>query len=237
MRNMLPDYQYSKNIFEKYGLNFSEELYEKFDLYAEFLVEYNKKINLTAITDGKEILIKHFLDSVLLDKYCSIPENASVIDVGTGAGFPSIPLKLYRSDIKITLLDSLGKRISFLNLLCGKLDIQAELIHGRAEDFGRNPDFREKFDISCARAVANLSVLSEFCIPFVRKNGYFYAMKGLSENIDNSRNSMEILGGELDKCCDYSLENDSRRIVIIKKISHTPTKFPRNSGQIKKKPL
>jgi len=234
---MLPDYQYSKNLFEKYNFNLSEEIYGKLDLYAEFLVEYNKKINLTAITDGKEILIKHFLDSVLLEKYCNIPQNASLIDVGTGAGFPSVPLKLFRPDIKITLLDSLQKRIKFLEYLCKKLDIQAVFIHGRAEDFGKNSDFREKFDISCARAVANLSVLSEFCIPFVRKDGFFYAMKGLSENVSEAQNAVESLGGVFQNNIDYSLENDSRRIVVVRKISHTPTKFPRNSGQIRKKPL
>lgn len=234
---MLPDYQYSKNLFEKYNLGLSEDIYNKFAVYADFLVEYNQNVNLTAITDGNQILIKHFLDSVLIEKYCSIPQNASLIDVGTGAGFPSVPLKLFRPDIKITLLDSLNKRITFLKLLCEKLDIQADFIHGRAEDFGRNPDFREKFDVSCARAVANLSALSEFCLPFVRKDGLFISMKGFSENIDNARNSVKILGGAFERNIDYSLENDSRRIVVIRKISHTLTKFPRNSGQIKKNPL
>lgn len=234
---MLPDYQYSKNLFEKYNLGLSEDVYNKFAVYADFLVEYNQNVNLTAITDGNQILIKHFLDSVLIEKYCSIPQNASLIDVGTGAGFPSVPLKLFRPDIKITLLDSLNKRITFLKLLCEKLDIQADFIHGRAEDFGRNPDFREQFDVSCARAVANLSTLSEFCLPFVRKDGLFISMKGFSENIDNARNSVKILGGAFERNIDYSLENDSRRIVVIRKISHTLTKFPRNSGQIKKNPL
>lgn len=234
---MFPDYSFAKNLFEKYQLELSETVYDKFAVYADFLVEYNKNVNLTAITDGEEILVKHFLDSVLICKYCDIPQNCSLIDVGTGAGFPSVPLKIFRPDIKITLLDSLNKRITFLQLLCEKLGIEADFIHGRAEDSGKNPLYREKFDIACARAVANLSVLSEFCMPFVRKNGFFISMKGLSENIEDSRRSVEILGGKLENPVDYSLENDGRRIVKVIKISHTPTKFPRNSGQIKKKPL
>ncbi len=234
---MFPDYQYSKNLFKKYNLELSEDVYNKFAVYAGFLVEYNQNVNLTAITDGEEILVKHFLDSVLVCRYCDIPQNSSVIDVGTGAGFPSVPLKLFRPDIKITLLDSLNKRITFLQLLCQKLGIQADFIHGRAEDSGKNPLYREKFDIACARAVANLSVLSEFCLPFVRKDGIFISMKGFSENIENARNAVEILGGSLENTVDYSLENEGRRIVRVIKISHTPTKFPRNSGQIKKKPL
>ncbi len=234
---MFPDYQYSKNLFKKYNLELSEDAYNKFAVYADFLVEYNQNVNLTAITDGEEILVKHFLDSVLICRYCDIPQNSSLIDVGTGAGFPSVPLKIFRPDIKITLLDSLNKRITFLQLLCQKLEIQADFIHGRAEDFGKNPLYREKFDIACARAVANLSVLSEFCMPFVRKQGIFISMKGFSENIENARNAVEILGGSLENPVDYSLENEGRRIVRVIKISHTPTKFPRNSGQIKKKPL
>ncbi|MGN1036456.1 MAG: 16S rRNA (guanine(527)-N(7))-methyltransferase RsmG [Ruminococcus sp.] len=234
---MFPDYQYSKNLFKKYNLELSEDAYNKFAVYADFLVEYNQNVNLTAITDGEEILVKHFLDSVLVCRYCDIPQNSSVIDVGTGAGFPSVPLKIFRPDIKITLLDSLNKRITFLQLLCQKLEIQADFIHGRAEDFGKNPLYREKFDIACARAVANLSVLSEFCMPFVKKQGIFISMKGFSENIENARNAVEILGGSLENTVDYSLENEGRRIVRVIKISHTPTKFPRNSGQIKKKPL
>ena len=170
---MFPDYPFAKNLFEKYQLELSETVYDKFAVYADFLVEYNKNVNLTAITDGEEILVKHFLDSVLICKYCDIPQNCSLIDVGTGAGFPSVPLKIFRPDVKITLLDSLNKRITFLQLLCEKLGIEADFIHCRAEDSGKNPLYREKFDIACARAVANLSVLSEFCIPFVRKNGFF----------------------------------------------------------------
>lgn len=234
---MLPDLQKCLDEFKKYGLELTGTQYEKFNKYAEFLVEYNKNVNLTAITEPQEILTKHFIDSVLLEKYTDIPHNMSLIDVGTGAGFPSLPLKIIRNDIKVTLLDSLAKRITFLEKLCVLLEIDAEFIHGRAEDIAGNPEYREKFDFSCARAVANLSVLSEYCIPFVKNGGYFLSMKGPNENISSSDNAIKILGGKIDRIIDYKLESDSRKIIVVKKISQTPTKYPRNSGQIKKKSL
>lgn len=234
---MLPDYDFCKRSFQQSGVELSETLYQKLDIYAEFLVEYNRNVNLTAITDPEEILYKHFIDSILLDKYADIPENANLIDVGTGAGFPSVPLKLFRPDINITLLDSLNKRITFLQMLCDRLDIQAEFIHERAEVAGKNPDLREKFDTACARAVANMSVLSEMCLPFVKVNGIFTAMKGLNENISDGNNAVETLGGEISDQSVYEVFGEGRKIVVIKKISHTPTKYPRNSSQIKKKPL
>lgn len=234
---MLPQYEHSKKEFLKYGIELTQEQYNKFDKYAEFLVEYNKNVNLTAITQPQEILIKHFIDSVLLAKYAKIPDNSSLIDVGTGAGFPSIPLKIMHSDIKLTLLDSLAKRITFLEKLCQLIDIDAEFIHGRAEDIAKMAEYREKYDVSCARAVANLSTLSEYCIPFVKQGGVFLSMKGRGEDIDSADNAVKILGGKIEKIIDYSLESDSRKIVVIKKISQTPTKYPRNSGQIKKKNL
>lgn len=234
---MLPDFEFCRDMFSKNGLELTETAYEKFNIYADFLVEYNEKVNLTAITEPKEILVKHFIDSVLLCRYVDIQENAAVIDVGTGAGFPSIPLKIYRPDINLTLLDSLNKRITFLTLLCGKLDITASFIHGRAENISKKPEYREKFDIACARAVANMSLLSELCIPFVKKGGIFAAMKGPNEDISLGFNAVEILGGKLENIYDYTLENEKRRIAVVKKISHTPTLYPRNSGQIKKKLL
>lgn len=234
---MLPEYAFCKECFRNYGIELPEDTYKKLDLYADFLVEYNKNVNLTAITEPVEILHKHFIDSVLIDKYAEIPENASLIDIGTGAGFPSVPLKLFRPDIKITLLDSLNKRITFLQLLCEKLGIDAEFIHDRAEISGKKPEYREKFDVSCARAVANMSVLSEICIPFVKTGGKFVAMKGLSENISEGNNAIELSGGKITDEFIYDVAGDNRKIVIVKKISHTPTKYPRNSSQIKKKSL
>lgn len=234
---MLPDYDFCCDLFKKYEIDLPSEVYDKLEIYADFLVKYNENVNLTAITDGREIFVKHFLDSILLLKYVDIPLNSSIIDVGTGAGFPSIPMKIYRPDLKITLLDSLNKRINFLQQLCEMTHIDAEFIHGRAEDYGKESQYREKFDFSCARAVANLSVLSEYCIPFVKIGGYFISMKGPNEIIDESNKTVELLGGKIKSDIQYSLENDTRRIIAIEKISQTPTKYPRNSSQIKKKPL
>lgn len=234
---MLPKFELSCSVFERNGLDMTKELYDKLDTYAEFLVEYNKNVNLTAITEPDEILLKHFADSILLCKYVNIPLNSSLIDVGTGAGFPSVPLKLYRSDLKITLLDSLNKRINFLKQLCGKLDIDAEFIHGRAEDISKKPEYREKFDFSCARAVANMSLLSELCIPFIKVGGFFAAMKGPNEDITLGYNVVKLLGGVVESNVSYKLNNEERRIAVVKKISQTPIKYPRNSSQIKKKML
>lgn len=234
---MLPEFEKCRAEFEKYGFELSERQYRKFDIYADFLVEYNRNVNLTAITEPQEILVKHFIDSILLLKYADIPENSLLIDVGTGAGFPSVPIKIMRDDIKITLLDSLAKRITFLEKLCNRLEIQADFIHGRAEDTAHLPEYREKFDFSCARAVANLSVLSEYCIPFVKVGGYFLSMKGRGEDIAGSENAVRILGGEIGDIAEYTLESDARKIIAVKKISQTSTRYPRKSGQIKKKPL
>ena len=234
---MLPDFEFSCSAFNKYGLTLTEELYQKLEIYAEFLVEYNNNVNLTAITDPTEILFKHFIDSILATKYVEFPKNSSLIDVGTGAGFPSVPLKLYRNDIKITLLDSLNKRIEFLKQLCDKLEIEAEFIHDRAENVSKLPEYREKFDFSCARAVANMSLLSELCIPFVKVGGSFVSLKGPSEDISIGENAVNTLGGKIERVDEYQLEGEGRKIVYVKKISQTPTRFPRNSSQIKKKPL
>ncbi len=234
---MIPDFALSCSEFESVGLTLSREQYEKISIYAEFLVEYNEKVNLTAITEPMEILRKHFIDSILLTKYVDIPLNSTLIDVGTGAGFPSVPIKIYRPDIKITLLDSLNKRIDYLKQLCDKLEIDAEFIHGRAEDFSKKEEYREKFDFSCARAVANMALLSELCIPFVKQNGCFVAMKGPNENISLGANAVMVLGGMIEKEIEYKLFDEDRKIVLVRKISQTPSKYPRNSSQIKKKTL
>ncbi|MBR6579849.1 MAG: 16S rRNA (guanine(527)-N(7))-methyltransferase RsmG [Ruminococcus sp.] len=234
---MLPSFELCCSEFKKYSLDLSSEQYDKFDKYADFLVKYNENVNLTAITEPTEILIKHFIDSCSILNYIGIPQNSSIIDVGTGAGFPSIPIKIMRPDIKLTLLDSLAKRITFLEKLCDIIEIDAECIHGRAEDIAKMYEYRENFDFSCARAVANLSILSEYCIPFVKVGGSFISMKGPNESPTDSNNAIELLGGNIEAVHSYSLENDARIIVEIKKISHTPTKYPRNSSQIKKKRL
>ena len=231
-------FERGESIFHENHLDYSHELHEKLEIYCDFLIEYNKNVNLTAITDPEEVWQKHFADSILLLKHVDVPQNSAIIDVGTGAGFPSVPIKLYRSDISLTMLDSLNKRIVFLEKLCEKLDIRAETVHGRAEEYGKKEAFREQFDIATARAVAPMPVLSEYCMPFVKKGGVFAAMKGPNEDAGNAENAVKILGGDAIRVYDYTLGKDDRRkIFSVKKISHTPTKYPRNSGQIKNKPL
>lgn len=234
---MLLNFETVSNIFDKYEIKLNKRQYDQLCIYADFLVKYNKNVNLTAITDPVEILYKHFIDSILLTKYVDFSKKSAIIDVGTGAGFPSVPIKIFFPDIKITLLDSLNKRITFLKELCQKIEIDAEFIHGRAEIIGRMPEYREKFDISCARAVANMSLLSEYCLPFVKVGGIFAAMKGPSENINVSLNAVNLLGGEIENDFSYEIESEKRKIVVVRKVSQTSTSFPRNSSQIKKKPL
>ncbi|MCM1528772.1 MAG: 16S rRNA (guanine(527)-N(7))-methyltransferase RsmG [Alistipes sp.] len=201
------------------------------------MVEYNENVNLTAITDPMEILVKHFIDSCYILNLVDIPRNSSIVDVGTGAGFPSVPLKIMRPDLEVTLLDSLAKRISFLERLCDRLNFECRCIHGRAEDIAKLPEYREKFDFSCARAVANLSVLAEYCLPFVKVNGCFLSLKGPNEDIASSEAAIYILGGEIHSCNDYTVNSDERRLIVTRKISQTSTKYPRKSAQIKKKSL
>ena len=234
---MLPGFELSCSEFERYDIVLDKEKYEKLDIYADFLVEYNNKVNLTALTEPRDILVKHFIDSAAVLNYVDFSENSAIIDVGTGAGFPSVPLKIFRPDLKLTLLDSLDKRITFLKLLCDKLEIEAEFVHGRAEDIAKLPEYREKFDFSCARAVANLSVLSEYCIPFVKLGGSFISLKGPNEDVETAKSAISILGGKIVNITDYLIDCEGRRLIEIKKKSQTPSKYPRNSAQIKKRSL
>ncbi len=228
------------DLFSSGGISVSDEQYDKFLIYSDMLVEWNNKCNLTAILDPEGITIKHFYDSVFPFMNIDIPQNAKLIDVGTGAGFPSVPLAIMRNDLKLTLLDSLNKRINFLSELTDTLEVKAECIHGRAEEFGQKADYREKFDIATARAVASLPELCEYCLPFVKVGGYFVSLKGSNglEELNNSYNAISTLGGDVVEKRNYTLPNDDgRTLVVIKKISHTPTKYPRNKGQMTKKPL
>lgn len=234
---MLPNFELSCAEFKKHNLPLTREQYDKFDEYASFLVEYNENVNLTAITEPMEILVKHFIDSCYILNLVDIPQNSSIIDVGTGAGFPSVPLKVMRPDLKVTLLDSLAKRITFLEQLCDRLNLDCRCIHGRAEDVAKLPEYREKFDYSCARAVANLSVLAEYCLPFIKVNGSFLSLKGPNEDIASSESAIATLGGEICSCNDYTVNSDERRLIVTRKISQTSTKYPRKSSQIKKKSL
>lgn len=224
-------------LFENDKIVIDEQCYNMLDKYAALLVEYNKVMNLTGITDPMGISEKHFLDSLLIFKYCDIPLNSSVIDVGTGAGFPGVPMKIFRPDLKMTLLDSLNKRVEFLKKVSDET-CTMECIHARAEEGGHNKTLREQFDVSCARAVAALPVLAEYCMPYVKIGGQFIAMKGPNEDINAGKNAVKILGGEISNVIEYSLPcGDKRVIAVIRKISSTPTKYPRNNGQISKKSL
>lgn len=218
------------------GIEISEVQAEKYVRLCDFMVEYNQNVNLTAITEFSEVVLKHFVDSVLPFTMVEIKQGASFIDVGTGAGFPSIPLLIYRPDLKGTLCDSLQKRCTYLELVVAIIGVKAEIIHARSEELGRKR--RECFDFATARAVAAMPVLSEYCIPFVKHGGMFIALKSVNENIESAESAIKQLGGKIESVSDYKLPNgDDRRLVLVKKISQTPTKFPRSASNITKKPL
>lgn len=219
------------------GVSLSEEMLEKFGIYMDLLLEWNEKINLTAITEPHEVVSKHFVDSLSLLS-CGVSEGEKGIDVGTGAGFPSIPLLIVRRDLQIVMLDSLAKRLTFLENVLKRLNLTATLIHMRAEDAGKDAKYREQFDFATARAVANLSTLSEYCLPFVKRNGRFLAMKGDSaEEIETAKGAVSKLGGKIQKVHPISYDDWNHTIVEIKKISTTPSKYPRKAGKPAKEPL
>ena len=225
---------------EKISISLSDEQLSKFQKYLELLVETNEKVNLTAITEPKEVVMKHFIDSIALFSVCDVKENAKVADVGTGAGFPGVPLKITRDDIDLTLIDSLNKRLVFLDTLCNEIDIKAKLVHIRAEECGKNKDFREKFDVVTARAVAALNTLCEYCLPLVKVGGKFIAMKSLKtdEEVKNAKKAIELLGGKIEKIEEISLSEDmTRTFVVIKKVKNTPPKYPRQGAKISKNPI
>ena len=219
---------------------FTEEQLQKFYQYMNLLIEWNEKINLTAIVEPKEIILKHFIDSLTIIKY--IEPNKSVIDIGTGAGFPGIPVKIMREDLDITLLDSLNKRIHFLNEVIQKLELKnITAIHARIEEFAKNKQYREAFDVATSRAVANLTTLSEYMLPMVELKGMAICMKGseINEEISKSKNSIKLLGGKIDKIEEFTLpKSDNRRnLILIKKERQTPGKYPRKPGIPSKEPL
>ena len=225
---------------EKLGYIISEEKCEMLEKYSKMLVEWNEKMNLTAITEPTEVAIKHFYDSLTFLFHTDIKECGKVIDVGTGAGFPGIPLKIMRPDIQLTLLDSLNKRLIFLQEVCDNIGIDAEIIHKRAEEGGRDKNLREKYDIATSRAVANMNTLSEYLMPFVKVKGKMVAMKGKNgaEELENAKGAIRILNGEIVKCDEFLLPNgDERTIIVVNKKSHTPMQYPRQGGKIKNNPL
>lgn len=228
-----------KDSIEKLGLTFDREKYEKFMVYKDLLKEWNKNINLTAIIDEEEIITKHFIDSIKAMEFQPLKNAKSIIDVGTGAGFPGIPLKIVSSDIELTLLDSLNKRINFLKEVGKVLELKnVEYIHSRAEDGGNDVNLRENFDIAVSRAVANLTLLSELCLPYVKVGGYFIALKGPSvdEEIESAAYAINLFGGKFIEKIEILVEGTDLKhnLIIIEKIKNTPNKYPRNSSNIKK---
>ncbi len=220
------------------GIILDDTALERFDTYAELLVEWNGKMNLTAITEPEEIEVKHFLDCLMLTKYFQLEYSQTVIDVGAGAGFPSVPLLIYKPDLCLTMMDAINKRLTFLDTAVHALGLEAQLIHERAEAAGQDENYREKFDLATARAVAPMNVLAEYCLPFVKVGGYFVALKGSNDDTQSAISAIETLGGEVVDNISYKLNGtEPRSIVIVKKISQTPTQYPRKSKKISTKPL
>ncbi|MGD7053657.1 16S rRNA (guanine(527)-N(7))-methyltransferase RsmG [Sutcliffiella horikoshii] len=230
------------SLLEEKGISLSSQQLSQFDTYYKLLVEWNEKMNLTAITDEEEVYLKHFYDSITASFYVDLNQELSLCDVGAGAGFPSIPLKICFPNLKVTIVDSLNKRITFLQNLANELGLKnVHFVHDRAETFGKNADYREKFDLVTARAVARLSVLSELCLPLVKEGGMFVPMKAAaaSDELEKGKKALQILGGKLERVHSFSLplEESERNILIINKIKSTPKKYPRKPGTPNKQPL
>lgn len=227
---------------EALGISLSEKQLDQFLTYYHMLIEKNKVMNLTAITEFEEVLQKHFLDSLSVVKAYGLSGRESMIDIGTGAGFPGIPLKIAFPEMKIILLDSLNKRLVFLNEVIEELGLEnIETIHGRAEDFGKDQKYREQFDLCLSRAVANLSTLSELCLPFVKRGGYFISYKSgqVDEEVQDAKRAIQLLGGKNTRLEKFALPNSdiSRSFVVISKAISTPDNFPRKPGIPAKKPI
>ena len=234
------DYDLLLSEAEKIGVDLGQYGAYIFDTYAERLVRWNEHVNLTAITEPDDIVIKHFIDSLYPIKYIDFKPGQTIADVGTGAGFPGMPILIANPKVEVNFIDSSGKRINFINDVLSKIGIIATSTHERAEDVGKNPEFREKYDFATARAVAPLNVLCEYCLPLVKVGGRFVSLKGSNglEELEAAKNAIEVLGGELETADSYKLPNgDGRTIFIIKKISQTPTKYPRKPKKIDTHPL
>ena len=239
---MLNNIEIFKKSLEALNIEISDEIINKFIIYKDELIEWNKNINLTAIEDEKEIFIKHFVDSLTMITTGFVKENDKIIDVGTGAGFPGIPVKMLMENVELTLLDSLNKRINFLKHICESTNLKnVEFVHSRAEDGGQNSKYREKYDIATARAVASLPVLLEYCTPFVKVGGYFICLKGPSveEELKEAKKAISILGLEFVEKNDIILPytDIKHSVLIFKKVKNTPTKYPRNAGKVSKNPI
>lgn len=230
------------SLLKEKGIDLTATQQQQFELYFQLLVEWNEKMNLTAITDEDGVYLKHFYDSITAGFHYCFEPNQKIIDVGAGAGFPSIPLKIIYPDIHVSIVDSLNKRITFLEHLASQLKLDGvAFYHDRAETFGKNPEHREQYDIVTARAVARMSVLSELCLPLVKVGGDFIAMKGAgtSEELVDAKRAIQLLGGKImsDDAFTLPIEESERHIVQIKKEKPTPKKYPRKPGTPNKSPL
>ena len=228
----------------KHNFELTDKQKQQFKLYFKMLIEVNEHVNLTRITEEDEVYLKHFYDSItpLFTFGAVFKDGATLCDVGAGAGFPSLPLKILKPGLKVTIVDSLQKRLNFLKDLISELGLtDVELVHGRAEDVGQNKLYRERFDIVTARAVARMSVLSEYCLPLVKKGGYFVALKGpkAEDELDDGKKALEVLGGKLIKDEELTLpeSEEERTLVLVQKVKSTPKKYPRQAGTPRRKPI
>jgi 16S rRNA (guanine527-N7)-methyltransferase len=234
-----------KNAFLKNNIQLSSQQCDQFLLYYELLVDWNTRVNLTAITEFEDIVFKHFIDSTALLTLKDVSRetiNGQLIDVGTGAGFPGIPLKIVVPSLKLTLLDALSKRITFLQCVCDNLKLKdVKLVHMRAEDAASDPMFREKYDVCVARAVANMATLTEYCLPFIHKSGYFLAYKSgeIDEEVNEAKKCIKVMGGEIKQIEKFTLSGSdiARSVVMIRKVENTPKKYPRKAGTPGKHPI
>ena len=226
-----------KELFLKKNFNLSDSQLEKFESYYNLLIEYNNKFNITAITDKKEVYIKHFIDSILSEKEFN---NYSLLDVGSGGGFPAIPLKIVNENLTVSMLEATEKKCEFLRAVVNNLNLtNVNVINGRAEEFALKKEYRESYDICSARAVARLNILAEYCMPFVKVGGTFLAFKGEIglEELSEAENAIKTLGGQIDKIEEFDLFGNKRYVIHVKKVKRTDLKYPRKNGQIRKKPL
>ncbi len=218
------------------GIKLNKEQIAKFEKYADLLIDFNAKFNLTAITDRKEIYVKHFLDSALgVDKFC----GKTFIDIGSGGGFPALPLKIMNDDLCVTMVEATGKKCEFLKTVVKELDLKnVTVVNGRAEDLAKDSNFREKFDVVTARAVARLNTLCEYCMAFAKVGGSFVAFKGdATDEVSEAQSAIKIMGGELENAFEFELDGAKRTFVVIKKIKPTEKKYPRGQGKERKNPL
>lgn len=227
-----------KKSVEKLNLSFSKDQYEQFMQYKDMLKEWNEKMNLTAITEDEEIISKHFIDSIQAFQFDELKDATTLIDVGTGAGFPGLPIKIMKPELKVTLLDSTNKKLGFLKVVTEELKLNnVEFIHSRAEDGARKIGYRDSYDIAISRAVANLSLLTELCLPYVKIGGHFIALKGpaVDQEIEDAKYAVEVLGGKIVKTMEVDIEGTDLKhnLVVIRKVKATPKDFPRSSSTIK----